>query len=322
MKKISELFVVHRGKSGLFTDYEPGPVAYIGNSKDDNAVVGFVTPLPTDKVCTSPAIVVSAFGESTVQLPPFVACSRAGNGLVVLEPRTPMATRELAYFAAYINQTVSWRFNWYRQITVDRLRPLILPDAAPTDVVFSVKEATPPVAHRAERPHWKPSLREVPLDEIFDLRAGDYHALNALRPGAVPVVSSGDVNNGVAGYFEVEYTYQNRLTIALNGSTLTTKYHPYTFAAKDDVAVCIPRKPIRLTTQLFLQVMINRDRWRYSYYRKCYLGKLRRFRVMLPATNSGLDEDMMQSVIEATPYWDYLNQQLLRKSWVLREVVG
>jgi hypothetical protein len=89
-------------------------------------------------------------------------------------------------------------------------------------------------------------------------------------------------------------------------NTLTAKYHPYEFAAKDDVAICIPRAPLRLTTELFIQMMINRERWRYSYYRKCFAEKLRRFVIHLPSKKAGLDEDTMQAVVEAAPYWDYI----------------
>ena len=279
MKRIDEMFIVHRARSGLFSDYEVGQVAYVGNSMSDTAVVGFVAPLPRDKVFRFRGIVVSAFCDATVQLPPFVACGRAGNGLVVLEPRVPMKTGELAYFAAYINQTLSWRFNWYRQITADRLRPLTLPDAAPSDLFFSVKAALPTVVNdEVNMRRGKPRLRRFPLHEIFDLKGGDYHALSGLQPGRVPVISCGAENNGIAGYFEVDKIYHNRLTIALNGSTLTTKYHPYIFAAKDDVAVCVPREPVRLTTQLFVQAMVNRERWRYSYYRKWLSGKTQEIR--------------------------------------------
>ena len=102
--------------------------------------------------------------------------------------------------------------------------------------------------------------------------------------------------------------YKNRLTIAFNGmNTLIAKYHPYEFAAKDDVAICVPRAPVRLTTEIFIQMMLNRERWRYSYYRKCFADKLRRFEIYLPATNAGnLDEDVMQAVVKAARYWDYI----------------
>lgn len=314
MKRIDELFTVHRARSGLFTDYEPGQIAYVGNSLDDNAVVGFVEPLPKDKIFKSRSIAVSAFCQATVQAPPFVACGRAGNGMVVLEPRVSMEMGKLAYFAAYINQTVQWRFNWYRQVTADRLRSLTVPDAAPSGSDFPVKAALPLLTSETKRPFWQINLRHFRIDELFDLKAGDYHALNSLQPGTIPVVSCGDEDNGIAGYFQVDTTYQHRLTIALNGSTLSTKYHSYVFAAKDDVAICVPRRPIRLTTQLFVQMMMNRERWRYSYYRKCYIGKLKRFEVMLPAINGALDEDTMESVLETTPYWAYLSKRLAKET--------
>src|SRR5579859_4928419 len=128
MKPIEELFTVHRATSHLFSDYESGNVAYVGNGLGDNAVVGFVTPLPKDKVFKFMGIAISAFCEATVQAPPFIACGRAGNGLVVLEPKNPMKPGQLAYIAAYINRAVRWRFSWYWQTTADRLRRIAIPD--------------------------------------------------------------------------------------------------------------------------------------------------------------------------------------------------
>src|SRR5947209_7010968 len=118
MKTIDSLFNLHRARSGLFSEYGKGDVAYVGNGLADNAVVGFVTPLEGDKVFPFTGIAVSAFCEATVQTPPFIACGRAGNGLSVLQPKSPMRTAQLAYIAAYINRALRWRFNWYRQTTV------------------------------------------------------------------------------------------------------------------------------------------------------------------------------------------------------------
>lgn len=98
--------------------------------------------------------------------------------------------------------------------------------------------------------------------------------------------------------------------MAFNGSPLTTKYHPYAFAAKDDVAVCHPLKPLRVSTQLFIQMMMNRERWRYSYYRKCYLEKLQRFNLLPPAQDGNLDEDTMQAAMESEPYWNFVRGRI------------
>jgi hypothetical protein len=307
MKPIEGLFHLHRAKSGLFSEYETGDVAYVGNGLTDNAVVGFVTPLPDDRVFETIGIAVSAFCEATVQAPPFVACGRAGNGLVVLEPKSSMPVRQLAYIAAYINLAVRWRFNWYRQTTADRIRSLLVPFTVPASIKYDVRAALPKTSPGAG-PDWKLALQPVALGDIYDLVPGDFHSQSTLPPGTTPLISCGDADNGVSGYVDVkDQVYKNRLTIAFNGmNTLTAKYHPYEFAAKDDVAVCIPRASLRLTTEVFIQMMINRERWRYSYYRKCFADKLRRFVIHLPSKKEGLDEDTMQAVVEAATYWHYV----------------
>ena len=91
---------------------------------------------------------------------------------------------------------------------------------------------------------------------------------------------------------------------------MTAKHHPYAFAAKDDVAVCFPRHPLRMTTELFIQVMLGRERWRFSYYRKCYREKLERLAVLLPAKDGGIDENAIQDAVKATPYWPFLAERL------------
>lgn len=309
MTTIEGMFRLHRAQSGLFSEYVKGDVPYIGNGLSDNAVVGFVKPRPTDKVFDFHAIVVSAFCEATIQTPPFIACGRAGNGLVVFEPKSPMPMRQLAYVAAYINLAVRWRFNWYRQTTADRLRKLAIPDAIPNDIHYPVRAALPP-PHAGEPGEWRLQLHPYTLNELYNLKPGDYHSLSEIPPGDVPVVSCGDANNGVSGFHDVKrHLYRGRLTIAFNGmNTLTAKYHPYRFAAKDDVAICLPRRPLRLTTEIFIQTMLNRERWRYSYYRKCFAEKLRRFSVLLPTNDGELDEDTMEAVVRSSPYWAYIER--------------
>ena len=129
---IEDLFHVRRAKSGLFSDYQPGMVAYVRNGLIDNGIDGYVSPLPTDKVFQFEAVVVSALCEATVQTPPFIASSRTGNGLIALEPKSEMSREMLYWVAAYINTGLRWRFNWYRQVTADRFGRLSI--LLPSDV--------------------------------------------------------------------------------------------------------------------------------------------------------------------------------------------
>lgn len=317
MARVDDLFHVHRARSRLFDEYEPGAVAYVSNGSSTNGVVGFVEPQDGDRVFDFTGIVVNAFSRAPnscgarIQTPPFIACSRSGNGLLVLEPKRPLSTGQLAYLAAYLNRVHGWRFTWYRQATMDRFTGLPIPDDPP-ETQFPVAELLPERADGAAA-ILPLSLKRVPLGTLFDLRPGDYHAEADLPPGTMPLVSCGDEDNGVVAFVEApeNHIYRHQLTIALNGRPLTTKYHPYFFAAKDDVAVATTRTPLCLTTLLFVQAMLNRERWRYSYYRKCFMDKLRRFEMALPATGDGaLDEEGMARVVKATPYWRLLERRI------------
>lgn len=158
-----------------------------------------------------------------------------------------------------------------------------------------------------------PAFRPFALGHLFELYAGEYHNLSVLDAGSVPIASCTDMNNGIADFYNVSDTHihTDALTIAFNGSPLTTKIHPYRFAAKDDVAVAIPKVPLPPEAVLFVQSSINSERWRYSYYRKCYLNKMGRVAIQLPACPDGtLDVDFMVSAVRSQPYWWFLAPRL------------
>lgn len=321
LRRLDSLFRLHRAKSGLFSEYQAGEIPFIGNGGlDDNAVVGLVRPREGDIVFRFTGIAVSAFCEATVQEAPFIACGRAGNGLVVLEPIKPMTLEHLAFVAAYINLAVRWRFSWYRQTTVSRLQSIPVPDPAGTQVTYNVADNLPSVSSTKRR-SWSPRFADFEIESLFDLKSGDYHSVNELEPGDTPVVSCGELNNGVVGFFKVDpqCLHCGRLTIALNGARpLASRYHPYVFAAKDDVAICFPKERMPVTSQLFIATMLNRERWRYNYYRKCYIEKLRRFEVKLPMTEKGSpDHDVMQHLVSTSAYWPYLETRLQPAEGVL-----
>jgi hypothetical protein len=77
MARIEELFRPQTARASSFTNYDPGDVAYVTNGFRNNGVLGFAKPVPGDRVFDSLCIVLSAFCEATVQIPPFIA---RGNG--------------------------------------------------------------------------------------------------------------------------------------------------------------------------------------------------------------------------------------------------
>jgi type I restriction enzyme M protein len=100
-----------------------------------------------------------------------------------------------------------------------------------------------------------------------------------LDNGEIPLISCGGVGHGLVGYFDIppEHRYIGCLTIAYDGSwPLLAKFHPYEFGAKNDVAVLIPKEPMRNTTLLYMAAQLNLITWRYRYYHHCYRVGVRR----------------------------------------------
>jgi type I restriction enzyme M protein len=130
-------------------------------------------------------------------------------------------------------------------------------------------------------------LKAFRLRELFDVRSGEFHAKSELDAGDIPLISCGDLHNGLVGYFDIseEVRHSHALTVAYNGSwPIMTKFHPYEFGAKDDVAVLIPLQPMRDSLMLYIASLLNGMIWRYSYGRKCFRTKLQNVSLLLPVT--------------------------------------
>lgn len=133
------------------------------------------------------------------------------------------------------------------------------------------------------------NTKNFKINELFDVETGDYHATKELDPDGVPLISCGDQENGLIGYYDIpeENQYSGTITVAYNGQPLTAKFHPYRFGAKDDVAVLLPKEPMKERTLIYVATVFNQQKWRYSYGRKCFKGKFETLTLSLPATNDG-----------------------------------
>lgn len=139
------------------------------------------------------------------------------------------------------------------------------------------------------------------ISHLFQVKSGDYHDTITLDVGQIPLVSCGDEEQGLVGYYDIplEKTHRRCLTVAYNGLPLTTKYHPYRFAAKDDVAVLKPRKEMTESTLVYIAAILNRMRWRYHYGRKCFKAKLENVELRLPAKGSFVDNEFIDGHFHA-----------------------
>jgi type I restriction enzyme M protein len=150
------------------------------------------------------------------------------------------------------------------------------------------------------------------VTEIFKLKRGDFHSIADLDAGKFPTISRVSTDNGLVGFFEQPPGARIYKPGTLTVSTVTGDafLQPIPFIATDNVVLCTPKEnysELRLSTLLFIQVMLNEVKWRYSYGRQCYMGKFASTEIMLPVNRADdLDEDYMASVVEMATYWPFV----------------
>lgn len=168
----------------------------------------------------------------------------------------------------------------------------------------------------ASRPtHGPHDFKLMALTEIFGqyghgIKKGSIHALNVETQGAVPVVSTSTEYNGIHGFYDLDPSWprlKNVITVASNGTPLTSFYHPYEIVAKDDMFVCVPKDEMPLATIMYIITALNAITWRFSYYRKCYENKIHTINIWMPVgASGGIDHNWLQAAAESCDGWSQL----------------
>jgi len=158
-----------------------------------------------------------------------------------------------------------------------------------------------------------PCFKAFKISDLGDIKPGTYHATKKeLEDGKCPLISCGEYANGLIGHYDIpsQHQFSDTLTIAYNGKPLTTRFHPYGFGAKDDVAVFINNMELKPTTLIFIGMMINAKSWRFSYGRKCFNRKLEKQTIFLPVNEEELNEEYMEKIVINSPFWKYLEKHI------------
>lgn len=120
--------------------------------------------------------------------------------------------------------------------------------------------------------------------------------------GEYPYVTTQAVNNGIAGYYNIETEDGNVLTVdsAVLGYCA---YQEKSFSASDHVEKLLPKFNMNKYIAMFLVTIINMEQYRYNYGRKCSQKKLKTSKILLPSTNEGNpDWEWIERYIKSLPY--------------------
>jgi hypothetical protein len=315
MSRLDSLFTIKYGDHGINAknDLDIGQTIVISSQGVDNGCYGFYDI----KAKYQPPVIsiprTGSIAEAFVQLHP---CDIDDNCLV-LKPKETFPLEYLFYIATAIRRE-KWRYMYGRQITPYRIGKLeVVPKENFTySLSYSkiTQDKTPTKNSVKELPIKNIRLRNFNITELFILERGHFHAIDRLKSGKYPTISRVGDDNGLVGFFDKPKKAQVFPKFLITVSTVTgDSFLQYReFIATDNVIVCIPKKEMRVSTLIYIQAVLNKGKWRYSYGRQCYKRVLQKAILPLPIdAQDNLDDSYMESIVKNQQYWQALNQKLI-----------
>ena len=131
--------------------------------------------------------------------------------------------------------------------------------------------------------------------------------------GNVPTVSRIEYNNGVTGYYgipEGARLYKKGL-ITVSTVTGDSFIQLDDFIATDNVLICSPKRDFEITTLFFIAMMINLQKWRFSYGRQPYKRIFSKTSIFLPINiDNDIDEAYIEKLVSSCYGWQTVKNKL------------
>ena len=133
--------------------------------------------------------------------------------------------------------------------------------------------------------------------DLCDIQKKTALPQNALEENGTPYVTTTSKNNGISNFVNEEpNTKAKCLTVALNGSVGETFFQFDDFITSGDNAVLTLKEKYNPYLLFYIGAMIKNHQWRYNYYRKLNLSKLKKMTIPTPYKNGNIDIDYIEKI--------------------------
>ena len=308
--RIGELFTIENCKCSKVSSLVDGTIPYIGATTNNNGVLRFVEnkqALITKGNC----IVFVCDGEGSIGLSMYKKEDFIGTTTVKVG-RSPYLNRYTAMFVTTVADTVRGKYNFgYKRNEKNLKRETILlpataegtPDWEFMEDYMKQKEQQilkPTIERLCKKANnqrytgggkslcsnWKAFY----FTEVFtEIQRGKPLKKADHEEGNTPYVSSTSLNNGIDGFIGNDGSvrrFDDCLTLANSGSVGCAFYYQYTFVASDHVTK-LKRDGLDKYAYLFMIPIINRLSEKYSFNREINDERIKREKLLLPATDKG-----------------------------------
>ncbi|GHV19942.1 hypothetical protein FACS189494_02710 [Spirochaetia bacterium] len=316
--KYADIFDIKKGKRLVKDDFTLGNTPFIGAIDSNNGYRDFIDMSPIHHGNTITINYNGSVGEAFYQPMPFWA----SDDVNVLYPKFRL-NEYIALFIITIIKKEKYRFNYGRKWELDRMREstILLPannGEVNVDFMESFMKTLPEVEIIGEayianvkdkvsnhgtkfsQTNWESYL----LSDLFKIKGTKTTTLLELEEygkGNYPYVTTQAANNGTEKLYNYYTEAGGVLTIdsAILGYC---SYQPINFSASDHVEKLVPNFVMNKYIAFFLVAILNKERYRYNYGRKCCQSRMKTISIKLPSKNNKPDFEYMENYIKSLPY--------------------
>jgi hypothetical protein len=323
MKRLDEIFFIRYGsqldlnKCSLCDESDAGGYNFVNRSNKNCGVSARIHEVDNKKPFEA-GLITAAMGGSVlssfVQQEPFYT----GQNVKVLKPRAPMSLIVKLYYCHCIELN-KFRFSTFGREANYSFDSLMVPDHDELPgwlknyrIDYSLLDAN---THRETMPLGTESWEKFKLKSLFIYKLGKGITKTEIDnyPGLIPCVQSGEINNGIIGFMNSELKDDKNhsfvaapfLSVARSGTSgCVNVQNEDSYLGDSAYALKLKDKnKENIYRYLFLAVILNMERYRYTYGRKVSIEKYIETYISLPADKNGEpDWRFMESYIKNLPY--------------------
>lgn len=287
-------------------EHDQDRVNYVSRTRENNGVSAFVKLKDDTTPFEAGLITVAGSGnsvlESFIQYSPFYT----GYHVFLLKPLKKMTDFEKLFYCYCIRQN-QYKYSFGRQAN-KTLKDILVPKEIPKEFLSINLDALNTLNNKSLEKNFielkTSKWKKIALKDLFEIKGSKTTPVLELEEygsGKYPYVTTQATNNGVDGFYDYFTEEGNVLTVdsAVLGFC---SYQPLPFSASDHVEKLIPKFKMNKYVAIFLVTIINQERYRYNYGRKCSQTRMKEISIKLPVSDRQPDFDFMEHYIKSLPY--------------------
>src|SRR3989344_4170484 len=222
-------------------------------------------------------------------------CSVDDNCLVLI-PQKKLLQEELFQIAFQIRLN-KWKYRYGRQITPERLATQKISLIKSKLSYDKLSQKFLPEKSKKIKVLENKNVKLIKVNDLCNIQKKTALPQNALEENGTPYVTTTSKNNGISNFVNEEpNTKAKCLTVALNGSVGETFFQFDDFITSGDNAILTLKEKYNPYLLFYIGAMIKNHKWRYNYYRKLNLSKLKKMTIPTPYKNGNIDIDYIEKI--------------------------